>query len=55
MENKIEIIYIDGICFNKGAILKMSKKDFVKIYNESLWEKVQLLKPKTKKKTKKAE
>ena len=46
-----ETIFIDGINFNKKAVLKMKKTDFMNAYkSEDLWNKIQKLKPKSKKK-----
>ena len=51
-----EFVVIDGINFHVKNVLKMKKTDFMNAYNnEDLWEKVQKLKPKPKKKKAKSE
>jgi len=51
-----EFVEIDGINFHVKNVLKMKKMDFMNAYNdEDLWEKVQKLKPKPKKKKAKSE
>jgi hypothetical protein len=53
---KTEILILKGIHFNKEVVLKMKKKDFIFIYkDEELWDQIQTLKPKPKKKIKKSE
>ena len=48
-----ELLKINGITFHKGTVLKMKKGDFMKAYNnELMWEEIQKLKPKPKKKKK---
>ena len=42
---------IDGINFHVKNVLKMKKQDFLNAYkSEELWDKIQKLKPKAKKK-----
>lgn len=46
-----DLIVLGGITFHKGNVLKMKKTDFMKAYkNENLWNEIQKLKPKPKKK-----
>lgn len=46
-----EIVEIKGISFHVKNVLKMKKQDFLNAYNdEDLWDQVQKLKPKSKKK-----
>lgn len=51
-----EFVEIDGINFHVKNVLKMKKMDFMNAYkDEDLWDKVQKLKPKSKKKKAKSE